>query len=83
MRENPAGAVTLELIIEDTAQKQIEGIARRVTKPAEAAFQKVGASIERAMTPSTKNVKKAVQEVADWRSGGAAARRGKAIQLHG
>ena len=65
MRENPAGAVTLELIIEDTAQKQIEGIARRVTKPAEAAFQKVGASIERAMTPSTKNVKKAVQEVWD------------------
>ena len=38
MSENPAGAVTLELIIEDTAQKQIESIARRAAKPAEAAF---------------------------------------------
>ena len=63
MNENPAGAVTLELIIEDTAQKQIESIARRAAKPAEAAFQKVGASIEKAMTPNTKNVQKAVQDV--------------------
>lgn len=65
MSENPAGAVTLELIIEDTAQKQIESIARRAAKPAEAAFQKVGASIEKAMTPNAKNVQKAVQDVWD------------------
>ena len=54
------GVVSLELIIEDTAKKQLENIAKRAERPAEAAFKKVGASMERAMAPNAKNVQKAV-----------------------
>ena len=71
------GVVSLELIIEDTAKKQLENIAKRSKKPAESAFKKVGASMERAMTPNAKNVQKAVANA--WSK---AAKQAKATPIH-
>lgn len=59
--ENTVGSVSLDLVIENTVAKQLETIAKQAKQPAEAAFQKIGQTIEKAVTPNAQSVQKAVQ----------------------
>lgn len=60
MADNTVGSVSLELVIENTAQQQLESIAKQAAKPAEKAFKQVGGAIEKAITPTYKNVMQVV-----------------------
>lgn len=61
--DNTVGSVQLDLIIEDTAKKQIETIANQSKKTAEKAFQQVGRTIENAVKPNQQAVQKTVETV--------------------
>lgn len=61
--DNTVGSVQLDLIIEDTAKKQIETIANQSKKNAEKAFQQVGKTIENAVKPNQQAVQKTVETV--------------------
>lgn len=63
--DNTVGSVQFDLTIENTVEKQLENIAKQAKKPAEAAFQKIGQTIEKAVTPNTQSVQKAVQNTLD------------------
>lgn len=63
--ENTVGSVSLDLVIENTVAKQLETIAKQAKQPAEAAFHKIGQTIEKAVTPQAQSVQKAVQNTLD------------------
>ena len=60
--ENTVGTVAFDLVVLDTAQKQIEDIAKRTKKPAEAAFQKVGQGIQDSLDRALSGTKQIVQK---------------------
>lgn len=60
--KDSAGIVSLELVIEDTAEKQIEKIAKSAVKPAQKHFSNVGKSIENAITKQTSKIHKSIEK---------------------
>ncbi len=60
--KDSAGIVSLDLVIEDTAEKQIEKIAKSAVKPAQKHFSNVGKSIENAITKQTSKIHKSIEK---------------------
>lgn len=60
--KDSAGIVSLDLVIEDTAEKQIEKIAKSAVKPAQKHFSNVGKTIENAITKQTSKIHKSIEK---------------------